>query len=250
MKQQSLLNHLLVLRQCLIRTLIVWALATVVLFYFRETLFIYFTAPLTYWLPIQSQFIATGVITVLTTPLKLALLMGLTGTVPFALYQIWQFVVPGLYPVERFMALRLTLSSVVLFAAGVLFCFWVVLPLIFQFIVQVVPANVLLLPDIQQYVQFCLRLLLAFGLAFQLPLVVWLIAKIGGLSVKRLRQYRPYVIVTAFVVGMVLTPPDVISQILLAVPLWLLFEMSIVLLIWQNKRGSRHDSAGIYDHDA
>ncbi len=226
------------LRRCVLGCLVAWGSVTLVLFYFRNPLFNYVTQPFIHGSSAEYPLIATSVISVFTTPLKVALLMGLMLAMPVILYQLWRFILPGLYPDERKKVWQVTLISVLLFGCGVLFCFWLVLPLIFQFMAQMVPAHVAWLPDIQQYIQFCLQLLLAFGLAFQAPIAIRIMVWLGIVDLRQLIQARPYVIVLAFVLGMLLTPPDVISQILFAAVFWGLFEISVFILKWQTRESN------------
>ena len=172
--------------------------------------------------------IATEVASPFLTPFKLSLVLSLFVAMPYILHQIWGFVAPGLYSNEKRVALPLLLSSILLFYAGIAFAFFVVFPLVFAFFTSVAPDGVAIMTDINRYLDFVLKLFFAFGLAFEIPIATMLLIWTGATSTESLKRKRPYVIIGCFIFGMILTPPDVISQILLAIPMWVLFELGII----------------------
>lgn len=185
--------------------------------------------PLLQALPNQDTMIATHLTSPLLIPLKLAIDLALLSTTPFALSQIWLFIAPGLYKQERFHLKTTMISSFLLFCGGVLFCFYLILPLIFQFISKTVPLGVRLMPDISYALDFITRLLLVFGLCFQVPIACLTLVRLRWVDLEGLKKIRPYIIVGSFIVGMLLTP-DVLSQTMLALPLYLLYEIGILLV--------------------
>jgi sec-independent protein translocase protein TatC len=180
-------------------------------------------------LPAGSKLLATGVITPFMVPLKVTLFMALLIALPYVLWQVWAFVAPGLYKHEKKLAAPLIASSVLMFALGMAYCYFVVFGLVFKFIASFAPASVSVSPDIEAYFGFVMGMFLAFGLTFEVPIIVVLLARFGIADVKKLKQARPYVIVGAFILAAVFTPPDVLSQLLLAIPLCLLYELGIFL---------------------
>lgn len=228
-KAQPLIAHLIELRQRLLRCVLAVALVFLGLFYFANDIYSFFAAPLIDLLPEGSTMIATGVASPFLAPFKLTLVVAVLIAVPFILYQIWGFIAPGLYRHEKKLAAPLFLSSVILFYLGVVFAYYVACPLIFAFFASTGPSDIAYMPDIHQYLDFALTLFFAFGITFEIPIATLLLIITGTISTASLIQKRPYIIVGCFVVGMLLTPPDVFSQTLLAVPMWLLFELGIVL---------------------
>ena len=184
--------------------------------------------PLRVFLPEGSTMIATDVASPFFTPFKLTLMTSVFIGMPYLLYQIWSFIAPALYDKEKRIAIPLLLSSIVLFYLGMAFAYFVVFPLIFGFFTSAGPEGVAIMTDISRYLDFVLKLFFAFGLAFEIPIATILLVTAGITTTENLREKRPYVVVGCFVVGMLLTPPDVISQLLLAIPMWLLFEMGII----------------------
>tara|TARA_R110001599_G_C12033007_1_gene640304 strand:- start:101 stop:736 length:636 start_codon:yes stop_codon:yes gene_type:complete len=184
--------------------------------------------PLRVFLPEGSTMIATDVASPFFTPFKLTLMTSVFIGMPYLLYQIWSFIAPALYNKEKRIAIPLLLSSIVLFYLGMAFAYFVVFPLVFGFFTSAGPEGVAIMTDISRYLDFVLKLFFAFGLAFEIPIATILLVTAGITTTENLREKRPYVIVGCFVVGMLLTPPDVISQLLLAIPMWLLFEMGII----------------------
>ena len=235
-EEQSFLSHLIELRQRLVRA----AIAVVVIFLalspFMRDIFAILSAPLMSVLPEGTKLIATGVITPFMVPLKLTLFVSFLIALPYVLYQVWAFVAPGLYLHEKRLAAPIIASSVAMFGLGMAYCYFVVFGLVFRFIANFAPSTVNVAPDIDAYFSFVLGLFLAFGLTFEVPIVVVLLARFGIADVERLKASRPYVIVGAFIVAAIFTPPDVISQLLLAVPLCLLYEVGIQVARLVGKR--------------
>jgi sec-independent protein translocase protein TatC len=197
--------------------------------YFSKDIYSLLAHPLMKQLPAGSTMIATEVAAPFFAPFKLTLIVAIFLSIPYVLYQVWAFVAPGLYRHERRLVLPLLISSSLLFYAGVAFAYFVVFPLMFKFFTATAPEGVTVMTDISRYLDFVLTMFLAFGFSFEVPIATLLLIHTGVVTLESLVAKRPYIIVGAFVVGMVLTPPDVISQILLAVPLWLLFELGILL---------------------
>ncbi len=208
--------------------LVILALFLALTFVARD-LYTLLSGPLLDRLPDGGSLIATEVASPLLVPLKLALLCALFIAMPYLLYQGWAFIAPGLYRREQRLVLPIVLSSVGLFYLGAAFCYFAVLPILFGFIHAVAPAGVAIMTDISRYLDFCLKLFFAFGLVFEIPVAIHLLVRTGACSKQTLRARRPLVIVMAFLVGMLLTPPDVVSQILVALPVWILFELGLLL---------------------
>ena len=227
--QETFLSHLVELRQRLVRSIIIFAVACVPTLYFSAELYDLLAMPLIESLPQGSRMIATGVITPFLIPMKIAFMAGLVLALPFLLYQIWAFVAPGLYAHEKRLVLPLVVSSTLLFVAGMVFCYFIVFGKVFAFIASFAPKSIAVAPDIEAYFNFVLGMFLAFGLAFEVPVVVVVLVLTGMVSVEQLREWRGYVIVGVFVIAAIVTPPDVVSQIALAVPMCLLYEVGIVL---------------------
>ncbi|RKT44384.1 twin-arginine translocase subunit TatC [Thiocapsa rosea] len=227
--EQPFVSHLIELRDRLIRMSIAILVVFLALFPFANEIYTFVAAPLMAQLPDGNTMIATQVAAPFLTPFKLALIAAIFLSMPFLLYQFWGFVAPGLYKHEKRLATPLLISSIILFYVGVAFAFFVVFPLIFAFLSASTPDGVAMMTDISAYLDFVLALFFAFGIAFEIPIATILLVAAGITTPEALASKRPYVIVGAFVVGMLLTPPDVISQTLLAVPMWLLFELGIVL---------------------
>ncbi len=221
--------HLLELRQRLLRAAGAVLVVFLVLAPFAQELFQLLARPLLAQLPEGGSMIATEVAAPFLTPFKLTLMLAFVLALPYVLHQAWAFVAPGLYRRERRIALPLLVSSVVLFYLGMAFAYFVVFPIMFRFFVGVAPEGVAVMTDIARYLDFVVKLFLAFGLAFEVPVATYLLVRAGAVEAEALARGRPYVIVGAFVVGMLLTPPDVLSQTLLAVPMWLLFELGLWL---------------------
>lgn len=227
--EQPFISHLIELRDRLIRMVIAIIALLVVLFPFGNDIFHLLAQPVMNALPEGNSMIATKVLSPFLTPLKLAFVASIFIAMPYLLYQLWSFVAPGLYQHEKRLALPLLASSVVLFYLGAAFAYAVVLPLLFPFLVGVTPKDVEVMPDIADYLDIAIRLFFAFGMAFEVPVATILLVLAKATTPQQLAEKRPYVIVGAFVIGMLLTPPDVISQTMLALPMWLLFEVGLVI---------------------
>ncbi|TBU95676.1 twin-arginine translocase subunit TatC [Phytopseudomonas dryadis] len=228
MSSMPLTAHLGELRKRLVRCLLVIALAFLGLFPFAQTLYTLISEPLRRYLPEGASMIATSVTSPFLAPFKLTMMVAVFLCMPVLLHQAWGFVAPGLYRRERRIAVPLLVSSILLFYAGMAFAFFAVFPMMFGFFASVTPDGVEMMTDIALYLDFILALFLAFGLAFEIPVATFIIVWAGLTDVDTLRRSRPYVIVGCFVVGMLLTPPDVFSQTMLAVPMWLLFEVGLI----------------------
>jgi sec-independent protein translocase protein TatC len=224
---QSLISHLLELRTRLLRSVAAVVVLMVALLPFANRLYALLAQPMMRSLPEGASMIATGVAAPFMVPFKFACMLAVYLAMPYVLYQAWAFVAPGLYRRERALARPLLVSSVVLFYMGMAFAYFLVFPLIFKFFATTAPAGVLVMTDVASYLDFVLALFLAFGVAFEVPVVVVLLVLLGFVNVASLREARPYVIVGAFIIGMLLTPPDMFSQTLLAVPICLLYEVGL-----------------------
>ncbi len=228
-KELTLTSHLVELRQRLIRALLFILAIFLCLFYFANDLYTIVSEPLTDLLPAGTTMIATDVTSPFFAPFKLTIILALFLAMPFILHQCWSFISPGLYRHERRLAIPLLISSIFLFYAGLAFAYFVVFPLLFGFFTTVGPENVAIMTDIGSYLNFVLKLFFAFGVVFEIPIATMLLIWSGITTPEALRSKRPFIIVGCFVVGMLLTPPDMISQSLLAVPMWLLFETGIIM---------------------
>ena len=226
--EQPFLSHLVELRDRLLKSVLVIIVIFLCLIGFSNDLYIFLAEPLIRSLPQGQTMIATGVIAPFLTPFKLTLVVSIFAAIPFLLYQAWAFVAPGLYQNERRLAFPLIVSSTILFYAGMLFAYYVVFPLVFGFMSVTTPEGVAQAPDISMFLDFSIKLFFAFGIAFEVPIATILVIWAGLTTAESLAAKRPYIIVAAFVIGMLLTPPDVISQTLLALPMWLLFELGLV----------------------
>lgn len=227
--EQSLMDHLAELRDRLMWIVLVILVAFLILFAFSEQLFSFAAEPLLAQMPEGTNMIATGVTSPFLVPLKLALLLSVLLTIPHTLHQIWAFVAPGLYKHEKRLAVPLLVSSVLLFYCGIAFAHFIILPILFDFFLGVTPEGVEVMTDIGQYLDFMIAIFFAFGLAFEIPVATFLLIAAGATTPARLAEKRPYIIVGAFVFGMLITPPDVISQTLLALPMLFLFEAGLIM---------------------
>ena len=226
-QEMPLVAHLTELRTRLLRCVVAVLVIFAALFSFAQEIYALVAAPLRAYLPEGATMIATGVASPFLTPFKLTLIVALFLSIPVILHQIWGFIAPGLYTREKRIAAPFLASSILLFYAGMAFAYFLVFPIIFGFFASVTPEGVAMMTDIGQYLDFVLTLFFAFGVAFEIPVATFLLIWVGIVDVQTLRNSRPYVIVGCFVVGMFLTPPDVFSQTLLAVPMWLLFEAGL-----------------------
>jgi len=228
-RQLSLVEHLVELRNRIQWMLLAWLLMLLVMLPFARQLYTLLAQPLIDKLPAGVSMIATDPAAPFFVPFKFAMVLALFVVMPVWLYHIWGFIAPGLYGKERAFALPLVFSSSVLFYVGLLFAYYAVFPLVFGFLAGAAPEGVAMMTDISSYLSFVLKLFFAFGVAFEVPVATVLLIMSGAISRADLAAKRPYVVVGAFVMGMLMTPPDVISQIMLAVPMWLLFEFGLVM---------------------
>ncbi len=224
----NLMSHLVELRDRVMRMVVAILAIFLCLFYWANDIYTYLAVPLTRHLPEGSTMIAIDVASPFLTPFKLVLMLSIFLAMPVILFQFWAFVAPGLYKTEKRIAGPLLVSSILLFYAGIAFAYYVVFPLVFGFFTSVGPEMISISTDIGRYLDFVLSLFFGFGLAFEVPIATIILVAVGITTPKKLGQMRPYVIVGAFVIGMLLTPPDIISQVLLAVPMWILFEAGLI----------------------
>ena len=236
----SLVEHLLELRNRLLIIIISIAITAIALSPFANIIYNFLSLPLLSVLPEGSSMIAVDVASPFLAPFKLILLLSIAITFPITIYNFWAFVAPGLYKNEKKFIAPILISSTLLFYLGIIFAYYIVFPLIFNFFTSIAPQGVEIATDISSFLNFVVKIFFAFGLAFEVPIITLMIILFGISDVKSLSKKRPYVIVIAFILGMILTPPDVISQILLAIPIWLLFEVGLLLayLITKNKNKS------------
>ena len=227
MQEESFLSHLVELRNRLIRALLSIAVIFLCLFPWAKDLYSLLAQPLLSKLPSGGQMIATDVVGVFLVPMKVALMVAFLIALPYILYQVWAFVAPGLYAHEKRLALPLVASSVLLFFVGMAFAYFLVFPTVFGLMASIAPEGVAWMTDIEKYFSFVMGTFVAFGVAFEVPVIVVVLVSAGLVELKTLKEWRPYVIVGAFVVGAIFTPPDVVSQLMLAVPLCLLYELGM-----------------------
>ena len=227
--EETFISHLMELRDRLLRSLIALAVVFLCLFPWASELYDILALPMMRALPQGSQMIATGVVTPFLIPVKVALMMAFVLALPYILYQAWAFVAPGLYLHEKRLVLPLVIASTVLFLLGVAFCYFFVFGVVFKFVNSIAPKSIAVAPDIENYLNFVMTLFLAFGVTFEVPVAIIVLVRMGMVSIEQLKAFRPYFIVGAFVIAAVVTPPDVLSQTLLAVPLCLLYEAGIIV---------------------
>lgn len=225
---ESFISHLIELRSRLLKIVLGFVLVFIGLFPFANKIYTLLAAPMLAKLPAGGHMIATAVTTPFFVPMKVAMMTAFVISLPHTLYQIWAFVAPGLYPQEKKLMVPVIVASSVLFIAGMAFAYFAVFPVVFSFIVGSAPAGVAVMTDIAEYLDFVMTLFLAFGLAFEVPIAVVLAVRFGWVRVAQLKEARSYVVVGAFIIGAIFTPPDIISQFMLAIPLWLLFEAGVL----------------------
>jgi sec-independent protein translocase protein TatC len=242
---EKFLPHLLELRQRLVRCALVFVIVLLPLLFFSSEIYTLVATPILSSLPQGSLLIATHVVTPFTVPLKLAFFVTFVILIPYILFQAWAFVAPGLYPQEKRVTLPLLCMSIGLFYVGMLFAHFLVLPMAIQFFAHIAPEGVTVMTDMTHYLDFVLVLYISFGLSFQVPIITFLLIRVGITSVAALKQQRPYIIVAAFIIGMLLTPPDVVSQIMLAIPLLGLFESGLLMAKWLIKPPEKLLGSGI-----
>ncbi|MCT8553843.1 twin-arginine translocase subunit TatC [Glaesserella parasuis] len=228
-ESQPLISHLIELRNRLLRAVICILVVFCILVYWANDIYTLLSSPLTERLPEGATMIATNVVTPFFTPIKLTAIVAVFISVPYILYQVWAFIAPALYKHEKKLVYPLLISSSLLFYIGVAFAYYVVFPLIFGFLTQTAPEGVVMATDINSYLDFILTIFLAFGVCFEVPVAIILLCWSGVTTAEDLKEKRPYIIVAAFVIGMLLTPPDMFSQTLLAVPMCLLFELGLLV---------------------
>ena len=228
MIKDSILNHLIELRSRLLKVFALFVVLSIVGIPFASEVYTFIASPLMDLLPDGSTMIATEVASPFMAPIKLVLYVALLLSMPWLFYQIWMFVSPGLYKREKKLTAPLMLSTIILFFCGVSFAFFIVFPIIFKFFIGMAPENIQVMTDINQYLSFIFKLLFAFGVAFEIPIATVIIVKSGLATKESLSSARPYLIILFLVIGMLLTPPDIFSQLFLAVPMWLLFEIGIL----------------------
>jgi sec-independent protein translocase protein TatC len=227
--QETFISHLIELRDRLIRAMLAVLVVFLCLMPWSGVVYDFLAQPMMANLPAGTKMIATGVVTPFMVPLKVTLLAAFVLALPVILYQAWAFVAPGLYSHEKKFALPLVVGSTALFIAGIAFCYYFVFGTVFKFIAQFAPSSITPAPDIEQYLNFVMTMFLAFGVTFEVPIVVVLLVRFNIVGIEKLREARPYAIVGAFVIAAVVTPPDVTSQLMLAIPMTLLFELGLLL---------------------
>jgi sec-independent protein translocase protein TatC len=233
--EDSFLSHLVELRDRLIRSLLAIGIIFICLFPWAKELYALLAQPLLATLPRGGQMIATDVVGVFLVPMKVALMVAFLIALPYVLYQVWAFVAPGLYIHEKRLALPLVAASVILFFVGMAFAYFLVFPTVFGFMARMAPEGVAWMTDIEKYLSFVITTFIAFGVTFEVPVVVIVLVQMHIVELATLREWRPYVIVGAFVIGAIFTPPDVISQLMLAIPLCLLYELGMLMARFVSK---------------
>jgi sec-independent protein translocase protein TatC len=247
--EDTFISHLVELRDRLLKCLLAVAVVFVPLaFFWAKDLYTLLATPLLAALPRGGQMIATDVVGVFLVPIKVAALAAFIVALPYVLWQVWAFVAPGLYAHEKRLVLPLVVSSTVLFLAGMSFAYFFIFPLAFKVLASFAPEGVAWMTDIEKYFSFVLTMFVVFGVTFEIPVAVVLLVRMGVVSVAKLRDIRPYVVVGAFVVGAVFTPPDPVSQLLLAVPLWLLYEAGIIVARFIVKPAGSTDESGVAEN--
>ncbi|GAB5604723.1 twin-arginine translocase subunit TatC [Sideroxyarcus sp. TK5] len=247
-KSETLIAHLVELRSRLLNSFLAWLLVFICLFPWAAELYALLAQPMLDKLPQGGQMIATDVTTPFFVPLKVAMMVSFVVALPFVLYQVWRFVAPGLYAHEKKLVLPLIMASTLLFLCGMAFAYFAVFPVVFGFITAAAPAGVAVMTDIDKYLSFVMGMFLAFGITFEVPVVVVILVRMGLVTVEKLREVRSYVIVGAFIIAAIVTPPDVVSQFMLAVPLWLLYEAGVVVAGWTGTRDRIPNDSVTDDH--
>jgi sec-independent protein translocase protein TatC len=242
--EETFVSHLIELRDRLLRIVISVLVVFVLLFYWASDIYTLLAKPLLAALPADGRMIATDVVGVFLVPVKVTLLVSFLVVLPYVLYQVWSFVAPGLYSHEKKLVLPLVITSSILFFFGMAFAYFVVFPSVFGFMAAIAPEGVAWMTDIEKYFSFVLTMFMAFGLTFETPVAVVVLVRLGVVNIEQLKQARPYVIVGAFVVGAIFTPPDVISQLLLAIPVCLLYEAGIWIARFVSARAEGQPLAG------
>jgi sec-independent protein translocase protein TatC len=247
-QEDTFLSHLVELRDRLLRGIISVLVIFAPLAYFRNDLYTWLAQPMLTKLPMGSHMIATEVTTPFFVPMKVAAMVAFVIALPYILYQAWAFIAPGLYANEKKLVMPLVVASYFLFLGGMAFAYFVVFPLAFHFIVHDAPKGVEVMTDIDKYLSFVLHMFLAFGVTFEVPIVVVLLVRTGIVTVEKLQHIRPYVVVGCFVTGAILTPPDMISQFMLAIPLWLLYEVGVFVARFVRPQATEEDDDEVDDY--
>lgn len=229
MSNESISSHLLELRSRLIRVIICLGILSIAGIPFASEIYSFVASPLLNILPEGSSMIATQVTSPFMAPIKLVLFVALLVTMPYLFYEVWMFMSPGLYKNEKTFIAPLMASTSILFAAGVAFAYFIVCPIIFKFFIASAPNSIQVMTDISQYLDFVIKLVFAFGIAFEIPIATFLLIKSGIMKKDALVNSRPYLVILFFVMGMLLTPPDIFSQLFLAIPMWVLFELGLLI---------------------
>jgi sec-independent protein translocase protein TatC len=246
----SFMSHLVELRDRLLRCVVVLLIVFVCLFPWARDLYGFLAQPMLASLPQGGQLIATEVTAPFFVPVKVTMMAAFIIALPWILYQVWAFVAPGLYAHEKRLVAPLVATSTLLFICGMAFAYYLVFPVVFHFMVSVAPEGVAVMTDIGKYLDFVLTLFLAFGVTFEVPVAVVILVKMGLITVAKLKEIRPYVVVGAFVIGAIFTPPDVVSQVMLAVPLWILYEIGILVSQWLVKAPAAEPESGAESNSA
>ena len=249
MSEDTFISHLMELRDRLLRSLIAIGVLFLCLFPFSSELYDVLAHPMIRSLPEGSKMIATGVITPFLIPVKIAAMVAFVVALPYVLYQAWAFVAPGLYAHEKKLVLPLVVASTLLFVIGMAFCYFFVFGVVFSFVNRIAPKSISVAPDIEQYLNFVLTMFLAFGVTFEVPVAVVLLTRMGVVTLAQLKSVRPYFVVGAFVVAAVVTPPDVVSQLLLAIPMCLLYELGLLAARFLGTRAKDDDYRSPSDAD-
>lgn len=228
-QQETFIAHLIELRDRMLRAIVAVVVVFVVLMPWAGDIYDILARPMMQTLPEGTHMIATGVVTPFFVPVKVTMMVAFVLALPVVLYQAWGFIAPGLYSHERRLAMPLVLGSTLLFIIGMAFCYFFVFGMVFKFIAEFAPKSIVPAPDIEQYLSFVMSMFLAFGITFEVPVAVILLVKAGVVDIAKLKEMRPYVIVGAFVIAAVVTPPDIMSQLFLAIPLCLLYEVGLFI---------------------
>ena len=238
----TFISHLIELRDRLLRSILAVVIVFLGLFHWANQLYSLLARPLLRALPKGGELIATEVTAPFFVPLKVTMMAAFLIALPYVLYQLWAFIAPGLYSHEKRLGVPLIIASVLLFYCGMAFAYFLVFPVVFGFITGVAPVGVAVMTDISKYLDFVITMFMAFGVTFEVPVIIVLLVKIGVVSVAKLREVRPYAIVGAFVIGAIFTPPDIVSQTMLAVPLWLLYEIGIIVASFVSRPAPASDA--------
>ena len=247
MTEDTFISHLIELRDRLLRALIAVGVVFLFLFPFASELYDLLAYPLMRALPEGTKMIATGVVAPFLIPVKVAMMVAFAAALPYVLYQAWAFIAPGLYAAEKRLVIPLVVASTALFFVGVAFCYFFVFGVVFDFVYKIAPKSISVAPDIENYLSFALTMFLAFGVTFEVPIAVLILVRMGAVTIEQLRSIRPYFIVGSFVISAIVTPPDVLSQLLLAIPMCVLYEVGIIAAQLFGKPRSKTTDDGAND---